>query len=162
MIFLARTFFILLFTILALAVSAQDKVPSSALKDLRGKAVNIQSVCEDDEIVVLSFWATWCAPCKNELDAINDIYDDMQEDVDFKLFAISIDDARTVKLVKPLVNGKDWAFDVLLDTNNDLKRKLGIASVPATFVIKNSEIVKRISGYKPGEEDDLHAFLKTL
>lgn len=153
----------LLFVTLAWAnVVAQENMPSVTLKTMEGKTVNSQDVCEENKLTVVSFWATWCVPCINELDAINDVYDDMKDEVDFELLAVSIDDARTVKSVKPLVNGKNWDFDVLLDTNNDLKRKLGIVTVPATFIIKNGEIVKKISGYKPGGEDELLEILTSL
>lgn len=157
-----KIIFTLLIVASTMAISAQQTIPSVALKTLDGKSTNIKTICKENKIVVLSLWATWCVPCINELDAINDIYEDMQEDVNFKFLAVSIDDSRTVKSVKPLVNGKSWEFDVFLDTNNDLKRELGVVTVPATFIIKNGVIVKKISGYKPGEEEELLDFLKTL
>lgn len=157
-----KIFSTILLLVAILTINAQQTVPSISLKTLEGKTTDIQTICKKNKIVVVSLWATWCVPCMNELDAINDIYDDMRDEVDFTLLAISIDDARTVKSVKPLVNGKNWEFDVLLDTNNDLKRQLGTASVPASFVIRNGKIVKKISGYKPGEEEELLDFLKTL
>lgn len=157
-----KTLFTILMLISFFTINAQQEIPSVSLKTLEGKTTNIQTICKENKIVVVSLWATWCVPCINELDAINDMYDDMRDEVDFTLLAISIDDSRTAKSVKPLVNGKNWEFDALLDTNNDLKRQLGIASVPASFVIKNGKIVKKISGYKPGEEDELLEFLKTL
>lgn len=157
-----RTTFIFIFLFFSLNSYSQEKIPAATLKTLQGKSVNIETICKKNKIVVVSLWATWCVPCINELDAINDEYKDLQDEVDFKLLAISVDDSRSVKSVKPLVNGKDWDFDVLLDTNNDFKRKLGIYSIPATLVVKNSKIVKRFSGYKPGEEEELLKFLKTL
>lgn len=157
-----KIIFTLLIVVSAITTNAQQAIPSISLKTLHGKSTNIKTICKENKIVVLSLWATWCVPCINELDAINDIYEEMQEDVNFKFLAVSIDDSRTVKSVKPLVNGKSWEFDVLLDTNNDLKRELGTVTVPATFIVKNGVIVKKISGYKPGEEEELLDFLKTL
>lgn len=157
-----KIFFTFLMFTITLSISAQQAVPSVSLKTLEGKTTNIEAICKKNKIVVVSLWATWCVPCINELDAVNDIYEDMQDEVSFKLVAISIDDARTVKSVKPFVNGKSWEFDVLLDTNNDLKRQLGAATVPATYIIKNGKIVKKTSGYKPGEEEELLHYLKTL
>lgn len=156
--------FLIFFSFLMLMspVFSQTKIPSVTLKNLQGKTKNIQTICESNNLVVISLWATWCVPCIKELDAINDEYDDMKDEVNFKLIAISIDDAKTVKLVKPMTNGKDWDFEVLLDTNNELKRKLGVVSIPAMLIVKSGKIVKKISGYKPGEEDELLHFLKTL
>ena len=124
------------------------------------ETISLRTVSKNHELMIISLWATWCVPCKNELDAINDVYEDWQDETDVALYAISIDDSRTVKRVKPLVNGKNWDFEILLDTNNDLKRALGAATVPLTLVVKNGKIVFRHSGYTPGYEDELFEILQ--
>lgn len=149
--------FLLIFT---LGVHAQEQLPNINLKTLDNETVSLRTVSKNNELMVISLWATWCVPCKNELDAINDVYEDWQDEIDVTLYAISIDDSRTVKRVKPLVNGKDWDFEILLDTNNDLKRALGAATVPLTLVVKNGKIVFRHSGYAPGYEDELFEILQ--
>ena len=139
---------------------SQEVLPNINLKTLENETINLRTIGNDDNLTVVSLWATWCVPCKNELDAINDVYNDWQDELDVKLYAISIDDSRTVKRVKPLVNGKNWEFEILLDTNNDLKRALGAATVPLTLVIKNGKIIFRHSGYSPGYEDELFEILQ--
>lgn len=143
-----------------LGVHAQEQLPNINLKTLDNETISLRTVSKNNELMVISLWATWCVPCKNELDAINDVYEDWQDETDVALYAISIDDSRTVKRVKPLVNGKDWDFEILLDTNNDLKRALGAATVPLTLVVKNGKIVFRHSGYTPGYEDELFEILQ--
>lgn len=138
---------------------AQNTLPSLTLKDVNGKKIELNSISKDKTIVI-SLWATWCVPCKNELDAISDIYEDWQDETDITLYAVSVDDSRTVKRVKPLVNGKGWEYEILLDTNNDLKRALGAATVPLTLIVKNNKILYRHSGYTPGAEDDLYEEIK--
>lgn len=102
----------------------------------------------------------WCGPCLKELDAISDVYDEWQAETNVKLYAVSIDDSRTVKRVKPLINGKGWEYEVLPDTNHDLKRALRVSTVPVTLIVKNNEIVYRHSGYTPGAEDELFEEIK--
>jgi thiol-disulfide isomerase/thioredoxin len=138
---------------------SQDKLPSMQLKSLDGNIVQLDDISKD-QLVVISLWATWCVPCKNELDAISEVYDDWVEETDVKLYAVSVDDSRTVSRVKPLVNGKSWDFTILLDTNNDLKRELGASTIPLTLIIKNGKIVYRHSGYTPGSEDELFEEIK--
>lgn len=145
---------------LTISLNAQDKIPSTQLKTLDGKTTNLKTITENNDLIVVSLWATWCVPCKNELDAISEVYSDWQDETNVKLYAISIDDSRTVKRVKPLVNGKDWDYEVLLDTNNDLKRAFGASTVPLTLIIKNGKIVYKHSGYTPGAEDDLFEEIK--
>ena len=154
-----KSLFVLLF-LFSLQLIAQKKIPTSPLKTLDGKNTNLQEISKKNDLIVVSLWATWCAPCKNELDAINEVYSDWQEETNVVLYAISVDDARTAKRVKALVNGKDWDFTILLDTNNDLKRALGVATIPATFIIKNGKIVYRHNGYTPGAEDELFEEIK--
>lgn len=139
---------------------AQDELPNLSLKNLDGSLVNIQDISKNDQLTIVSLWATWCVPCKNELDAIGEVYSDWQDETNVKLYAVSIDDSRTVKRVKPLVNGKGWEFDVLLDTNSDLKRLLNAPTVPVTLIVKNNQILYRHSGYTPGAEEELFAKVK--
>lgn len=149
--------FVLLFS---LTVSSQNKIPNTQLKNLDGDITNLQDIAKNNDLIVVSLWATWCVPCKNELDAISEVYSDWQDETNVTLYAISVDDSRTVKRVRPLVNGKDWEYEILLDTNNELKRALGAATVPLTLIVKSGKIVYRHTGYTPGAEDDLFEEIK--
>lgn len=146
--------------LMTFTLSAQTDLPTAKLKTLTGKTTDLPTIAKENDLIIVSLWATWCAPCKNELDAISEVYDDWKEETNVKLYAVSVDDSRTVKRVKPLINGKGWEYEILLDTNNDLKRALGAPTVPVTLIIKNGEIVYRHSGYSPGAEDELYEELK--
>jgi len=150
---------LIVFVLSFITINAQNALPSLSLKTMDGKTINTKELSKDGPIVI-SLWATWCVPCKNELDAISDVYDEWVDETGVKLYAISVDDSRTVKRVKPLVNGKGWEYEVLLDTNHDLKRALGVSTVPVTLIVKDNKIVYRHSGYTPGAEDDLFEEIK--
>mgnify|MGYP000155410520 FL=1 len=149
--------FILFFSV---ALVAQKELPTVTLTTLDGAATSIQKMANKDGVTIVSLWATWCVPCIKELDAISDLYQDWIEETGVSLIAVSVDDSRTVKRVKSLINGKGWEYDILLDTNNDLKRALGASSIPLTIVIKNNKIVYRHSGYNPGAEYELYEKVK--
>lgn len=150
----------ILFLFIGFAVTAQNKVPNTYLETLDGDRTNIQTFTNTDHVTVLSFWATWCMPCLKELDAINEVYHTWQEETGVEIIAISTDDPRTQKRVKPLVNGKSWDYTVLLDTNQDLKRSFNITSIPHTVVVKNNKVIYRHSGYVPGAENELYKIIK--
>ena len=140
---------------------AQKHLPAVSLKNLNGETVSVVSnFQEKDKVYVFCFWATWCSPCIHELDDISSDYADWKSKINMELVAISVDDSRTTKRVKPLVNGKGWEYTVLLDTNQELKRGLTIANVPHTVIVKNNEIVF----VKNGElsKDELFEKLKSL
>jgi thiol-disulfide isomerase/thioredoxin len=153
--------FLMLF-ISAFGIS-QKKLPSISLITLDGKSIaTSQDFLEKDKIYIFCFWATWCAPCIQELDEISEVYEDWKSEINVEVIAVSIDDARTNKRVKPLVNGKGWEYLILLDTNQDFKRSLGISNPPFTAIVKNGEIVFTQNGHTPGSENTLFEYLKSI
>ena len=86
-----------------------------------------------------------------------------QEDYDLELLAITIDNARALPKVRPMVQTKGWEYTVLSDVNEDLKRALNFQTVPMTFLLDQSgNIVYTHSGYNPGDEYELEEEIKKL
>ena len=139
---------------------SQTTIPNTNLTTLDGISVKIQDEISKDKITILSFWASWCVPCINELDAISEVYEDWQEDFNMELIAISTDDARTQKRIRPMVNGKGWPYKILLDKNQELKRALNISTMPQIIILKDSKIIYIHSGYSPGVEDEFYEIIK--
>ena len=155
------------FLIIALFTSisfAQNRtLPSTQVKTLDGSNFNITNLKNDGKAIVISFWATWCKPCKKELNNIAEIYEDWQEETGVKLVAISIDDTRSMSKVAPFVNASDWEYEVYLDPNGDLKRAMGVSTVPHTFLLNGkNEIVWQHKGYVDGDEMELLKEIKQL
>ena len=138
-------------------------IPSVNVKTLEGKTVNIQDYVGDGQITVISFWATWCSPCKRELDAIADIYEDWQEQYGMKLLAVTIDDARSMAKVPALVETKGWEYTILADSKRELQKALNFQTVPQTFLVDGEgNIVYTHTGYNPGDEVELEDKIAAL
>ena len=136
--------------------SQNRTLPSVKVKNLKGSLVNIQTIENDGNPIVISFWATWCKPCKKELNAIAEVYEEWQDDTGVKLVAISIDDSRSSSKVKPYVNSSGWEYEIYLDPNRDLSRSLGVSTVPHTFLLDgDGNIVWEHRGYIEGDEEEL-------
>jgi thiol-disulfide isomerase/thioredoxin len=150
----------LLVVLLATTFSfSQDvrKLPNIEVKTLKGDAFNISELDNDGKPIVISFWATWCKPCKKELNNISEVYTDWQDETGVKLVAISIDDSRSMSKVAPYINSSDWEYEVYLDPNADLKRAMGVSTVPHTFLLNGKkEIVWQHRGYIEGDEQGLY------
>jgi peroxiredoxin len=154
-----KTSLSILFILLSVSSLSQNIVPNTKLKNLESEFIYTNDVLIENNFYIVSFWATWCIPCINELDAIVDIYEELEKD-NIEVIAISTDDARTKKRVRPMINGKDWNFKILLDENHDLKRALNIVGIPHTIITKGTKIIYRRIGYSPGEEVDLFEFIR--
>lgn len=135
---------------------SQTTIGDVTLKTLNGKSIRTTDLAKNEQPKVIIVWASCCLPCLEELDAISDVYQEWQENTNIKLYAVSVDDARNVSKVKSLVHGKGWDFEILLDTNGDLKRAMGITILPTNYIVKNNKILYSQLGYKPGSEDLLY------
>jgi peroxiredoxin len=154
---------IIFFFFISILGYSQNQMPNIELNAISGESVNLSTdFNEVDKLYVFSFWATWCAPCINELEAIHKKYATWKESLNVEIIAVSIDDSKTQKRVKPFLKGKGWTYNVLLDSNQELKRALSIVNVPYTIVVKNSKIVYVSNGYSQGSEEELFNKLKEL
>jgi len=146
-----------LFSISIMAQEARVKtLPNVSVKTITGETFNTSEIENDGNPIIISFWALWCHPCIKELTTIADVYEDWQEETGVKIYAISIDDARSTAKVGPLVNGKGWDYEVLLDPNGDFKRAMNVNMIPHTFVLDGDKnIVWQHTSFSEGAELDL-------
>lgn len=152
---------VLAFVALTAFVQTQSrKLPSIDVKTTDGKKVSSSAFTNDGKPIVISFWATWCTPCKKELNEIAEVYSDWQKETGVKLIAISIDDSKTSAKVKPYIDSKAWEYEVYLDVNSDFKRAMNVVNVPHTFVLNGKgEIVWETNVYTEGGVSKLHDIL---
>lgn len=140
-----------------------DKIPSVTVKKLDGSKVSSSTFSNDGKPMIISFWATWCKPCKKELDAIAENYPEWVKETGVKLIAVSIDDARSAGKVVTDVKSKGWEYEVYIDENSDFKRAMNVNNVPHTFIVDGAgKIVWSHNSYTEGDEDTLYENVKKL
>ena len=72
------------------------------LETLTGENISADKLSNDGKPMIIDFWATWCKPCIEELNAIHEEYATWQKETGVKLVTVSLDDARTMSRVAPL------------------------------------------------------------
>lgn len=146
----------LIFSI-SIANAQVAKLPSVQLKDMEGNTVDTGKLNNDGKPIIISFWATWCSPCKKELNNYAELYEKWQKETGVKIIAVSIDDQRSVTRVAPYVNSVSWDYQVLLDSNKQFALALGVNNVPHTFLVDgNGNIVWQHNNYSEGDEEELY------
>ena len=153
----------LLLSLLTFGILIFGQLPSVNIKDMEGNSLNFSKISNNGKPMIISFWATWCKPCKAELNTIAEEYDDWVDETGVKLVAVSIDDARSSSRVEPYVNAQGWEYLVLMDPNSDLRRAMGVNNVPHTFLVDGTgKIVWDHNNYSPGDEEELYEKLTGL
>ena len=143
----------------ALAAAPEAQVPNVALKDLGGRRVALKDVLAAGPAVV-SFWATWCHPCQEELKAMQRLHETYGGD-GAAFVAVSIDDAKTTGKVKALVKGRKYTLTVLLDPEQAAMKAFGLSEVPGVFLLaQDGTRLYQHTGYKPGDEVALEEAVK--
>lgn len=156
----------LLFAAMMLLISsaAMAQIPSVKVEDGKGKVINTSELVDGKTPMIISFWAVTCKPCIRELDAINDVYPDWIEEANFRVVAVSTDDARFTAQARSLAEGHGWGdYTLLYDKNGDFKRAMNVQFTPQVYVVdKNGNIVYSHTGYTPGGEYELFEQIKKL
>ncbi len=158
-------------TILAIALCLSQVIiaqtsralPNTQVRDITGKAIPFNKAFEPGKVTIVSFWATWCIPCKQEIKAIKGKLADWKKEADINYATVSIDDARALAMVKTYTKTQGWDFPIYLDPNSDLKRSLNFSNVPFTIIIdKEGKIAHMHTGYEEGGEEEIFAIAKKL
>ncbi len=131
------------------------------LPDLDGNDVSMQKILDKSEIVMLSFWATWCTPCKEEMKKMAELYDKYKSQ-GFEYVAISVDNQKSVAKVKAFITAQEYSFPVLLDTDKRVfEGYSGKDEMPYSVMLnKKKEIIAVHVGFKTGDEVTIEKEIK--
>ena len=133
--------------------------PDFLLPDMSGQSVRLSQL--KGKVVLLNVWATWCAPCRQEMPTMQTLHQRLQN-ADFVLLAVS-QDADGGKVVQPYIQEGRFTFPVLLDMQGEVGRKYAVAGYPETFIInRQGDIVHHHIGYNDWSQPVVEAALRRL
>lgn len=151
----------LLAAVLSVSMASQANtpaVPDFSLPDTAGEVVRLQDL--RGKVVMLNFWAAWCAPCRKEMPLLEALHADLQ-DQGFALLAINTesDTADAQALLQEL----KLSFPVLWDRDGSVVKLLGVNAMPTTLVIDREGQLQFINrGYRAGDEKKYRQQVETL
>lgn len=99
------------------------------------------------QVVVVDFWATWCTPCRAQAAILEDVH---AEWADRGVQFLAVDVAEERSLVEKFVAENPFPYPVLLDPEDELSARLGLAALPTLMVISSDG---QIIYFKPGVVD---------
>lgn len=132
--------------------------PSVSLQTLDGKDFTLDSL--KGQVVVLSFWASWCRPCRGEMPELEDVYNSFKNK-GVTVVGVNVD--RKPEAAQAFLRAHPVTFPIVMDPDSLLLGKFEVTSMPTSFVIDRKGIVrKKTVGYRPEYIEELRKFISTL
>jgi len=121
-------------------IKTGEPMPDFSLPDRDGKVVRLSDVTKANKVVLVNFWASWCAPCRIEMPGFEQLYRDEKKN-GFAILAVAEDKERAK--LDAYLKEKPVSFPVLLDADGALGEKLKIESLPTNVVIgPNGKVIQ--------------------
>jgi peroxiredoxin len=142
----------------ALAVNQGTLAPEIGLKDRNGKAVQLAQL--KGSVVIVDFWASWCAPCREELPVLEALY---QKYRDKGLVVVGVNqDADEAKMAK-FLRAKPLSFPIVHDAEGAVARRYAPPKMPSSYVIDRKGLIRHVhAGFRASDKDELERELKAL
>ena len=136
-------------------------LPDLSIKLLDGKQVRLSVLLEEGPLLV-SFWATWCAPCKKEMIFLEEFHQKYNEN-SFRVLAISTDSPKSMSKVKSYIRAKKHTFLVGIDPNQEIAKKMNALLMPTTLILnKDRKVSWYHQGFIPGDEKEIEAQIRAV
>jgi len=139
--------FISLISFVGYGAKRITSLPSVLIQDTGGNSIDLSKL-SPGKTIVISYWATWCAPCKAELSEYNTRYKDWATKYNTTFIAISVDKDKTFNGIKKFASAKSWTFPTYLDNKDTLSSIFKIEALPYLMIIdKTGKIIEKKAGF---------------
>lgn len=154
-----KKFFFIFHLFLTFLIS-QNVSPNLTLKKMNGKSVKLSEYLNKGPVLI-NFWATWCSPCKKEM-VFLDQFERRYKDNGLSILSISIDSQKSLAHVRSYIRANNYTYDVFLDPNRQVFKKLNGNLMPTNVLIdKDGKVLWRHYGYIPGDEKNMDLKLRS-
>ena len=141
------------------SASPEGPAPGFSLPSRAGEEISLDQY--EDQVVMINFWASWCAPCREEMPLLEQIYQ-RYEPLGFTLLGVNVDENRADALAF-LDMSEDVSFPILFDSNSQVSQLYDVVAMPSTLVLDRAGNVRFVHhGYQAGYEDEYQAQVRQL
>ncbi|MBL4908520.1 MAG: TlpA family protein disulfide reductase [Alteromonadaceae bacterium] len=140
------------------ALTIGEKAPDFTLKNMAGKNLNL--VEQRGNIILINFWASWCAPCRKEMPALQTLHEKYQ-DLGFSVWGVNVEQENQAG--KKFLADLKLTFPIFFDAKNTLSATYQVAAMPTSVIVDRNGVVRFIfRGYKSGYEKKYAKAIKQL
>ena len=119
-------------------------ISSIIFEDFSGDEINLNNYL--GKLIIINFWATWCAPCREEMPSLDSLYQD-NNFKNLQVFAVNMEQPNTRKTKKFFSTLNIKKLEIFFDRNLNFVKEFKLRGVPTTILInKESEEFARIIG----------------
>lgn len=142
----------------ALALDVGGPAPDFTLKSRSGENIKLSE--QRGDVVMINFWASWCAPCRQEMPLLEELHD-RYADLGFTLLGVNVEEDSSAAL--DLLKEIPVTFPILFDSRNDVSKLYNVVAMPTTVILDRDGTVRYVhKGYLPGYEDEYRQQVKAL
>lgn len=142
----------------AQAGEISGRAPNFTLKSMGGKNLRLSEF--RGQVVMLNFWASWCAPCRQEMPLLEELYNKYKS-LGFTLLGVNVE--QDSSKASTLLRNIKVSFPILFDNKNQVSKAYKVSAMPTTVIIDRDGNMRYLHlGYKPGYENDYQKQVRAL
>ena len=132
--------------------------PDFTLKNVGGSNLRLSEF--RGEVVMINFWASWCAPCRQEMPLLDELYTQYQP-MGFTILGVNVEEDSTK--ARQLLKNIPVNFPVLFDNSSDVSKLYNVVAMPSTVLVDRDGNIRYLhQGYKPGYEESYQQQVREL
>lgn len=139
--------------------SAKEGQPAPVFDVKTDQGRKITPTSFGGKVLVLNFWATWCAPCVQEVPSLNEFQRKFAND-GVVVVAVSVD--KNPKSYRAFLSKIPVAFQTVRDPREEVSFEYGTYQFPETYIIKNGVVMRKFPQAENWMSDDLTQYVQSL
>jgi peroxiredoxin len=142
----------------ATADIGEGAAPDFTLKSASGENLRLSEL--RGEVVMINFWASWCAPCRQEMPLLDELYNQYSP-MGFTILGVNVEEDSTK--ARQMLEESPVTFPVVFDSKSAVSKLYNVVAMPSTVLVDRDGKVRYLHrGYKPGYEDAYQQQVRAL